>query len=307
MTELSPAQKAAFDLVRSVAEDWLTEGRRAYGASLKPELQKRTLGSFNEVSLGFTSFKHFLLAAESQGLVELHPAPRGPDLQVVPKGREPLPIDTPTRDAVPLGARPGVREDLWSAWIDWNPGVVRYYDRGHDRAHRLPSYESPLDSDEIKALRSEIAASPERFIEIAPVTFDEQVAWMKEFADQQPAGIRAQLMSALESPRPARDFTAAVRERQHAAQMWAAERVRRVTERIKQFQKEHDVEFPIVRPERSPAGDASGSDSREVEGRALAIDADTLRSRLHKAIDDMPVADLLSLKIPLGHLFEVRQ
>lgn len=296
------ARTAAFELLREVVQEWHRTGRRAYGASLKPGLKQRTVDSFDEAALGFGSFKAFLVAAEQEGYVEMHPAPSGPDVQVVPIGETPIEPPIGGRHAAAGVTR--IRDDLWKAWVDWDTSLIRYYDRDSDQAIRLPREETALDSPAIKEWRRALSHEPDHFTPIEPVGFEEQVGWMREFANRQPPEVKVALLSALDGPRPAGDFAAIVHHQARVAGAWRVERVRKVSERIRDFQREHGLDFLIdARPRVSR--DAP-TDHKSREGTRLPVDERRLRVQLHGAIDAMPMSELLALRVPLEYLVEIR-
>ncbi len=69
----SERRQAAFGILADIVQRWYAEGRRAYGASLKPELRALTSNEFDERLLGFMSFKQFLTAAADTGIVDVTP------------------------------------------------------------------------------------------------------------------------------------------------------------------------------------------------------------------------------------------
>jgi len=297
----SERHQAAFSILAEIVQRWYAEGRRAYGASLKPEMRSLTSNAFDEKSLGFLTFKHFLLAAADQGLVDVHPAPNSPDVQVVPKGKEPMgQRSAPDRFATaPHVLR--IREDLWKAFVDWNTAFDRFYDRANDVAYRIASAESAFDTPALKALRQERRTDATRFIPIAAITFAEQVDWMRQFADKQPAETRLRLMPAIESSRPARDFSMAVRRSSDVAVAWQNERFQRVMERIDVWKAENDVVVDIYAPPAAPAARVE----RPARAPGLSLDESQLRGRIHTAIDAMSVAELLDLPIRLHHIVDI--
>lgn len=295
----SERQQAALSILTDVVQRWYAEGRRAYGASLKPEMRALTSGEFDEKQLGFMTFKRFLLAAADQGLVDVHPAPNSPDVQVVPKGKPPV-AQAERRAVLPASSVPRVREDLWKAFVDWNTAFERFYDRDKDVAHRIAATESAYDSPQLRTLRQEKEAQPDRFVPISPITFAEQVDWMRQFVAKQSPEVQLGLLPAVDSPRPARDFSMTVRRSPQIALDWHTEKTERVVERIDAWKAEHGVTVDIY---AMPAGPTEHlSRDRRV---SLALDENRLRERIHAAIDAMSVAELLDLPIRLHHIVEV--
>src|SRR4051794_8106622 len=80
--------QTAFELLSAVVSEMHEAGRRTYAASVKPELKRRTHGGFDEAQLGpgYETFRQFLDAAADAGVVTVSPAPRGPDVEILPPG-----------------------------------------------------------------------------------------------------------------------------------------------------------------------------------------------------------------------------
>ena len=107
-------RETALQLLAVIVTENYEGGRRSLAAALKPALKGRTAGGFDEKELGYEAgFREFLRAASEKGLVDLHPAPRGPDLEVVPSGKPTLPMaavpegDASTARRSRTGARDG--------------------------------------------------------------------------------------------------------------------------------------------------------------------------------------------------------
>ncbi len=220
----------------AVVADFYESGRRAYSAGLKPELRLRSAGAFDEHALRYEAFRGFISAAETAGLVDVHPALRGPDIDVVPTGRPSRVVDG-GGSAAPASRR--VRHDLWKAWLDWAPGYRRLYDRDADVAVRVASLPVAALSDEHRALVEAADAADGRVIEIAGISIEDQLGWMTEFA--QTAGPRgARLMAALQRDRPAQEFTNALRGWPDLAASWRDQLLKRVRAEIERWAAEHD-------------------------------------------------------------------
>jgi hypothetical protein len=294
-------QQAAFRLLADLAQRWYAEGRRAYGAGLKPEMRALTGNAFDENELGFATFKQFLMAAADQDFVDVYPAPNNShDVYVVPKGKTPSET-IEARPSARSATEPRVRADIWKAFVDWNKAFARFYDRTSDTAHLVATTESVLDSPEIKVLREQQRMEPDRFVPITPISLEEQVGWMREFAARQQPEDQLHLMLATESSRPARDFSVAVRRSPTLASAWRRERIKRVLEVIEPWKAEHNVAVDIY----SPPATTSIPAARPSDD--LTIDEKRLRERVHVAIDAMSVAELLDLPIRLHYIIDVER
>jgi hypothetical protein len=299
-TAVAQQQQAAFNVLATIVDRWYVEGRRAYGASLKPEMRAVTSEGFDEGLLGFPTFKAFLMGAASAGLVDVHRAPNSPDVQVVPKGKEPLMLrQGPTRFPFATGG-PRVREDLWKAFVDWNTAFERFYDRVEGRAYRVAATESALDGPALKELREQKRNDPRRFVGIAPVTYAEQVDWMRQFAEKQSPEIQLRLTQALDTAR-ARGFSFALRQIPTMSIAWQKERFQRVVERIDAWKAENELTVEIYETLPLPPQRAD----RRAHQSAAALDVERLRERVHAAVDSMSVGELLELPIRLRHIVDV--
>jgi hypothetical protein len=292
-------QQAAFRLLADLAQRWYAEGRRAYGAGLKPEIRALTGNAFDENELGFGTFKQFLMAAAEQDFVDVHPAPNNShDVYVVPKGKTPSETVSASASATP--AQPRVRSDLWRAFVDWNKVFTRFYDRSHDIAYLVATTESVLDSAEVKALREQQRLDPDRFVPITPVSLEQQVSWMREFAARQQPENQLHLMRATESSRPARDFSVAVRRSPELAIAWRSERIKRVLAVIEPWKAEHNVVVDIYSPPAATLIPAERPGD-------LTFDEKRLRERIHLAVDAMSVTELLHLPIRLHYIVDIER
>lgn len=288
----------AFDLLAAVVEENYAEGRRSYGASLKPELRRRTHDGFMEARLGFSSFGEFLHAAKRAGRIMLYDAPRGPDREATPPGKPPLAV----ADAA-AGTTDRVRGDLWDAFINWDEGWVRFYDREADRADRYPSAPVPLEPPRLADLRAQVENGGDRYVFIDPITFDEQCGWMAEFAaSEADATTRARLEEALRQDRPVRAFSQALSVLPEARARWRSRRVREVHRRIRAWADERDLDLEIFDHDaKVSANDTVGTVAQASTSDRLS----ELRRLLHRAVDRMPEAELLALRLPVEYLIEI--
>lgn len=296
----SAQSQAAFKVLVDIVERWNAEGRLAYGASLKPELQTRTANAFDEKQLGFMTFQQFLRAAADEGLVDLHAVPNAPDVNVVPKGQAPQrPLEAGS--SVPSGHVPRIRQDLWKAFVDWSPTYERFYDRAQDVAYRVPATESELEGGEIKMLRREREKNPERFVAIEPVSMETQLDWMRRFvADQRPE-VQIALLPALDGARPLRDFSLTVRRTPEAAVGWQRARLQRVREAIEAWASDHRVVLDMHATSNTQHGRPAPESGRS----PAALNEKLLRDRIHSAVDAMSVSELLDLPIRARHIVDV--
>ena len=132
----------AFQLLADVVAEQAEQGRSLHAASLKPLLVKRSAGGFSDRALGFASFYAFLVAARDKTWIDLRPAGTTPnDVVVVPlvpaSGADAAPVGEPSRGYGASKPR-HIRSDLWAAFVNWDSGFKRVYDRNRDRAGTIP-------------------------------------------------------------------------------------------------------------------------------------------------------------------------
>lgn len=287
--------KASFARLYDIVAANHAVGRRSYGASLKPELKRRTNGSFDEGAFGFGSFGAFLRAAASAGVIDLFKAPTGPDWQAVPPGEHPGDGVPGEQDVYRAPTR--VRADFWSCIIDWRHGMRRVYHRATDRAYFFAESPQRGERAEDAANRRQFEAGMDEYVEIAPATFETQISWMREFAERvEDTAAREVLLFALGRARPAREFTDALRNKPELLRHWRAERIQRVVQVIAEWAASNGLSidpFKTVDERRPPLRTAPAS---------AAVRGADIRERLHRAIDRMPESELMRISIPIEYL-----
>ncbi len=297
----------AFAVLRQTVDEFFGNGRRALGAAVKPELVRKTFGGFSESALGFSSFGDFVRAAQAQGIVDVHSSRMTPDLELLPPGEQPQPqpddaaaVDT-QRPATYSPPGQSIRTDLWRAFVDWTPGLMRAYDREQDRAVFFPEEPAPLEPEEHRAARDAWKSNPERFPRIEPIGMARQIEWMQDFTERQPRGpARTILEFALSRDRPFREFSHAIREDSGLVAAWHVHRKELVADCIRKWMADNDLKVSIFKPVWMPHG---GDTARETRP-AADPHVEMIRQRLHRVIDRMTAADLLRLSIPVEYLIE---
>ncbi|MDP9224688.1 MAG: UPF0158 family protein [Actinomycetota bacterium] len=285
----------AFSLLRTVVVDAYASGRSTFAAGIKPELQKRTVGGFDEKRLGFRSFRQFLEAAEGEGVIHLEWVDGANKLQVVPF-EIPVRMSKPPAPPQPTTAsrsRGRIRDDIWHAFLDWDDDVERYYDRVTDQAILIRA------DSEGKGTSASLPGAPSeetsrRYVPIKHVPFIEQLGWMRSFAEGVPdEGLRQVLLHALESQRPAGSFATAVRSVPQLATAWFDSLVTRVFDRIEAWATENDVDLKVLTgPKTSPRAEPQ---------RVEDMNLDEVRALMHRVVDRMPLRDLLEIQVRVGY------
>lgn len=301
-----PAVYDAHALLQDAVERILAQGRRPTAAAVALTLKR---DGFAHTAVGHPTFRAFLRSAEEAGAVRLVlPTPgRGGDIEVRPAS-EPLPepVEPTTADgsndesadrsrpALPL------RSDLWHAFVDWTPGLLRAVDRETGKALVVPQAASVSEPGETAAARRLITASTDKYLPVTPIGRDLQASWMAEFTGGlSPSPERDLLAAALRQERPLAAFAVAVRSMPALGDAWRAELTGRVERVIREWAGMHGVELDVhgPRPTRAPRRTAGPRPT------ATAADNDdqwelSARRRILDALERLPLADLLRLPIP---------
>jgi hypothetical protein len=214
----------SIQLLAAIVREFHSVGRPCLGATLKPELFRRTQGSFNEQRLGFLRFGDFLRSAAAAGLVQLRPTPGG-DIAVWPMGvvapvapqptfaqSSPLRFEqTQTVSAPPVWVAPQsvaaptrVRQDLWNAFNSYSASWV--YDPTADLAYR-------------EADGRERAAGESPLVKIPPGR-ERVTEWMRSFAKMQDVPTQEKLTASFEGPSGPYGFHGLVRRDLRLQRMW---------------------------------------------------------------------------------------
>lgn len=212
--------KHAFALLHDAVEGLVAQGKTAATAGVKPEMQRRSYGGFDEHRLGFATFRDFIRAAEQAGVVRV--THRGPGVTHL------APVDGPL--AAPRSAPTSrrIRHDLWEAFFDWHH-VPRYWDA---RDQRVVEEAAPSSGEQ-------------RFFLITPISLHQQVDWMRAFANALEDPLAETLRVILDTPRPAQAFSALLRADRHVQVLWSQRRLELVAEHIGGWAAANGLQIPI--------------------------------------------------------------
>jgi len=309
--QLEQERNEAFSLLGKLVLENYAANRRSYGASLKPELRRRTFDGFDERRLQFASFRRFLEAAKDADVIALHEPPKGPDLEATPPGKPSLAHTSPAakpiaEDATAPPPRKRIRHDLWKAFVDWDARWRRAYDQEQGTAVRFPAHPAPLERPESESLRRLVRDQPDRFIDIDPILFGRQLEWMQDFTQTvSDPGARSALNSALSDDRPVRAFSQELQANPQLRHQWNATKLAHVEGAIRQWAEGSGLKLEIHEPApvrgRGAARKADYS-GQEVQAQRSVEQLHSLRSLLHVAIDRMPEAELLQIRLPVEYL-----
>lgn len=299
-----PLNEYYFAILRDEVVETISRGRKALAAGLKPRLQTKSNGAFDEKILGYATFKQFLDAAEQHGYVALRLTPS--DVEVL---ASPIADETSASQTRPAPGRgQQIRSDLWKAWIDWSEDVARVYDRELDKTELFPAQESPAEPEQIATLRAAVATNPTRYVPIRPLSTDETLAAMRSFADGWPNGVeRAELLQSLEAASPqeaAVAFTRRVKHHPPAASHWHQTRMKQVADAIADWAASNSIELTYIVDSERRTAPASTRESAAPGPRSqdAASESEAMRRKILEAVGRMPLSELLRLPIPAEYL-----
>lgn len=311
---LATQRKQAFELVAQIVRDWRQAGRKTTSAGVKSAMMADP-GGFDEKALGYADFADFLNAAHSESYIDKFRQSSGHWMITLP-GES---LAGAAGDLSPLlasrsGATLRIRPEVWGAVVDWRVQHRRLWDTQEQRA-----FYYPVDGDGRPAWEGE----PSRFHELAAVTQEQQIAWMRSFAEGFPAPQRDLLSAALTSGSPVGAFRRAL-EKLTLQSRWRDELHKRVNAHVMQWAEANSVPAAALTVKPLPAraagdglaqggrGPQPNTTSRFAEPRPLRPSspdyarggdaAAELRTRLHLIIDRMPLDELASLPVRAEYL-----
>ena len=308
---LAAQRKQAFELLAQIVRDWRQAGRKTTSAGVKSAMKAESAG-FDEKALGYADFASFLNAAHSENYVDTFRQPNGHWMITLPGETRPEADGDPSspqprRSAEILRLRP----EVWGAVVDWRTQHRRLWDTQEQRA-----FSYPVDADGRPAWEGE----PSRFHELSAVTQEQQIAWMRSFAEGFPSPQREVLSGALAPGNQVGTFRRAL-ESLSLQSRWRDELHQRVFAHVMQWAEANSVPAAAltVRPlpvRRTGNGSSHGggrtlptATPRFADPRAPRSDyggggdaVAELRARLHLIIDRMPLDELASLPIRAENL-----
>jgi AAA domain len=249
----------AFETLRSVLTRLAaTDGRSVPGSRVKTEVVARVEangGRFDERSLGYGSFRAFLLGS---GIVTVTDQPGSDILVSLSESGTLTGISSNSTDRRTSSGRP-VREDFWGAFVTFPfPRQIRAYDRMHDRVVIGPA-----------------AIIPPAAIVIEPISKQTQLDWRRAFVsshdpDSPLGGLREKLTFTEGFGLFKRELDSDPRLRKQWNSYW----VDRVREVIQEWAEGHGIPAEVwtgkeVEPERRAAESSvtrEGADLSTSEG-----------------------------------------
>jgi hypothetical protein len=185
--------------------------------------------------------------------------------------------------AAPL---PRLRRDFWRAFIEFPvEAVVRLYDPEEDRiVHVEAGVQRPG-------------------IEIEPVSREMQVQWRKTFSEEQSETVRVSLLAALDAPRTAlfNEFARRLRENPSVARAWNRYLQKQITDHVAAWAAKHGV------AEERWLAPSHGIQFFRADGEAVSEKPQNVsqRAELYNFFDQLPIEDLLQLRVPLEWVLKV--
>jgi hypothetical protein len=275
-------------------------------AGAKPEMQRRSEGRFSEVALGFDSFREFVKAAIEAGYVTASDDSGSRSLLLHVEGVEVKPFTKSRRTAGGAKRPRAIRPDLWKAFVDWNPAISRVWDKQEEAALTFGIEAVHEDTDD-RERRKLYESHPERFIAIPRIPFETQLDWMRKYSESLENERHARrLLSLLKADeKPANAFMTYVRDYGELGHDWNMLKTAKVRSMIEAWSRENNLtpdilESPTVQAESSDATLSSKPTSTEEE--TAAPEEDRVRKLVLRAVNRMPLADLLRLKIPVEYM-----
>jgi hypothetical protein len=246
------------------------------GALVKAQLISEAAAngaSFSERDYGLRNFLEFVKTA--------------PEIAVqIRIGSDMLLAPATAGDILSAYARPlpRLRRDFWRAFIEFPiPNTVRLYDPTEDRifVEKLPA--------------------PRKGIVIESVSRETQVAWRRAFAEEQPESVKGLLLASLDGTGTAifNEFARRLRENPTVMHAWNRYLQKQITDFVATWAAVNGV---------SEDRWCSGT-SREDDGTKEPMPTKThsvgQRAELYNFLDNLPIEDLLQLRVPLEWVLKV--
>lgn len=294
----SPAETAkveAFEALRAEVANLNQGGRVPTAAGLKSSLIRKYSG-FDEGALGYRRFIEFLEDAETKGYVSVLRDPLNhPRIYPAGEATAKAKVAISESDAVAMGSL-RLRSDVWRSVIDWEQNYTRAWDRGISRAFMYPSDDESTPPWEKK---------PDRFVQMTPISQEQQIGWMKEFAEAQFDNARGELVAALAPGAPRRQFKLTL-AKYHLDAAWSRSLQAHAARFVQEWAASKSVSIKHLFDQRSLDPEARAGSPAPAEIRETSVTntahATRLRAELHRVIDRMSPEELASLRIPAGYL-----
>lgn len=242
-------------------------------AQLISEATKQN-ASFNEREYGLKNFLEFVKTVP-QIAVQIR---IGSDMLLAPATAG----DLLSAYARPL---PRLRRDFWRAFIEFPiAGTTRLYDIAEDKifVEQLPT--------------------TRKGIVIEPVARETQIGWRRAFAEEQPDSVKGPLLVSLEGAGTAifNEFARRLRENPSVMHAWNRFLQKQITDYVGGWATENDVS-----EDRWCSGTSRSEDGSAKEAMPTKTHSIGQRAELYNFLDQVPIEDLLQLRVPLEWVLKV--
>jgi hypothetical protein len=229
--------------------------------------------SFSERELGFKSFVDFV--RETPGIaIQIR---IGSDMILAPSSA----TETLSAFARPL---PRLRRDFWRAFIEFPvPNTMRLYDETEDKV----VYEA--------------APTQRKGTLIEPIPHDTQIRWRQQFAEEMPEDIKATLLTALDGTgrAPFNEFARRLRENPPVMHAWNRYLQKLIVDHVAEWATANNISS-----ERWSAGTDRTGNGSIMEAGSMPQTL-SQRAELYNFLDNLPIEDLLQLRVPLEWVLKV--
>ena len=179
-----------------------------------------------------------------------------------------------------------IRRDFWRAFIEFPiEGSVRLYDTNEDKILYVEK------------------ASLRQGVEVEPISRETQIKWRKTFAEEQLGSVKDYLLAALDRPANAifNEFSRRLRENPSVMRAWNHYLQKQITDRVASWATKHDI------PEERWMAPSRGTPLFRSHGEAAKAQPQNIsqRGELYNFLDQLPIEDLLQLRVPLEWVLKV--
>lgn len=268
---MSLALEALYEIAARVVRE-LHEKRHGPipGAILKPAVTSAVANqgeTFDVKALGLSSFADFVAAVPG---IALQRRP-GSDFLVAP---------TSSNEVLAAFAedKPPIRRDFWRAFVEFpTANAVRLYDPASDK------------------IRTEPLGSGTEGIVVEPIPLEVQLQWRREFAAEQSGEAHDALTAIVERPGRAafNDFARYVRDNPNIFRVWNRYQQKQVADWVERWSQKHGL-----------SGELWKGISRSSVHQPVTINR---RAEIYNLLDQVPIEDLLQIKVPLEWLLKITQ
>jgi hypothetical protein len=247
------------------------------GALVKAQLISETVATgatFSERDYGLKNFLEFVKTA--------------PEIAVqIRIGSDMLLAPATAGDILSAYARPlpRLRRDFWRAFIEFPiAGTIRLYDPTEDK------------------IFVEKAPTAREGIVIEPVSRETQVAWRRAFAGEQPESVKGPLLASLDGTGTAifNEFARRLRENPTVMHAWNRYVQKQITDFVSAWASANGVS-----EDRWCSGTSRADDGTSKEPMPTKTHSIGQRAELYTFLDNLPIEDLLQLRVPLEWVLKV--